>query len=175
MSVEPAPYENLYFEAIERVKHALNTLKKHDKEACVMASVATLGHGGRPSIHLVEVATIIDQGIVFLIYEGSEAHRNMARVPQLALSIAKTHSQSSIVMEGKTRRVTDEEAEVIWFRRSDIHQQNFRPKDNQALILAPERIIFRSHDDNSGAGVQVYDKQADGRWLLEGTAMEQVA
>lgn len=157
--------DSVYFEALDRIRHDFNRIRQQSNGTSGSTVIATLGSDARPSIHRIELATIMDLGAVFFAYEGNEAHRNIARNPSLAMYISQASPERDIVIEGSVRKLTESESDVAWYRQSQ-NLRGLRPKEHQPMLLLPVRIIFSNHHP-CNQGAEHYAPGPDGCWLKE--------
>src|SRR5919206_1244958 len=77
-------------------------------------SLATVGDDGRPSVRVVLLKGVDDQGLVFYTNLGSRKGREALAHPAVALCFWWAPLEMQVRFEGRAERVPDEEADAYF-------------------------------------------------------------
>ena len=81
-------------------------------------TLATVGHGGRPSARIVLLKDFSDQGFVFYTNFKSQKGRELAENPVAALCFHWRPLERQVRVEGAVERVSDAEADAYYASRA---------------------------------------------------------
>ncbi len=112
-------------------------------------ALATVGPGGAPSLRIVLVKRIGDDGIVFYTDRRSRKGRELSRNPLVAATFHWPGLRRQVRIEGEVERVSDEEADAYWATRprgsrlSGAVSHQSRPLSSRAALVARRADLAR--------------------------------
>lgn len=136
------PAEGPLGQVIEWLEHA----RKHEPSDAESMSVATVGADGRPSVRMVLLRGIDQQGVVFYTNLISRKAVEIEANPWAALCLHWKSTERQVRIEGRVERVSDAEADAYFASRERESQIGaWASKQSQELEgrLKLERRVAR--------------------------------
>lgn len=120
----------LYDEALDRFTHLFLEAKKTGQAEASVATLATVGENGRPTLRTMTINHFDKHGLVFFTSSGSRKGRQLSRQPHAALCFHWGVLNEQVTIEGPVVRMPEDDAVKWWVSRS---------RDNQFAAWASEQ------------------------------------
>lgn len=108
---------SLYDEAIQRLHGLLEQARETDLSEPTAMTLATATPEGRPSARIVLLKALDERGAVFYTNTRSRKGQQLDANPQASLCFYWQPLASQVLVEGRTERVSDQEADAYWATR----------------------------------------------------------
>lgn len=112
------PQVDLLFESMERIRDMVNAAHARGVPEACSATLATASPDASPSIRTIYLSAVLDYGLVFFVNRNSGKGRQIAANPMVALCMFWPDLGQQVTVEGRVQTMHDEEANAIWYSRS---------------------------------------------------------
>lgn len=123
-------HSTLLEEAMARYTHLHLEARKSGLAEPSVATLATVGQDGRPTLRSMAISHFDENGFVFFTNSGSRKGDHLAHRPVAALCFYWEPLNEQISVEGPVEKIPESEAEKWW---------NGRSRDNQFAAWASEQ------------------------------------
>lgn len=121
---------SLLEEALDRFKHLFLEARKTGLAEPSVATLATVGETGRPSLRTMTISHFDENGFVFFTNNASRKGRDLGGQPYAAICFYWQPLNEQVMVEGPVELVSENDAAKWWLSRS---------RDNQFAAWASEQ------------------------------------
>lgn len=121
---------SFFDEALDRFSHLFQEARKTGLAEPSVATLATVGERGRPSIRTMTISHFDENGFVFFTNKESKKGKDLENLPYAALCFYWQPLNEQVTVEGSVEEVSESDAEKWWISRS---------RDNQFAAWASEQ------------------------------------
>lgn len=134
---------NLYSQAIRRFERLFRRAQRTELQEPTAAALATATPRGRPSVRIVLLKGVDERGFVFYTNMKSRKGRQLHANPQAALCFFWDPLMEQVLVEGRVKIVSKQEADQYWGTRPRMSQIGAWASLQSSPMKSPRVLLGR--------------------------------